>query len=67
MPPHPIDLVRMEAIFNSVLALPQGPERSRSLDDACGHDAELRRRVEALLASSASAATGSGSHRGCGP
>jgi hypothetical protein len=39
---------RIEAIFTAALARP-AEERAAYLDQACGGDAELRRRVEALL------------------
>ena len=46
-PPEPR---REEAIFDAVLALP--PEkRSAHLDQACGHDTQLRGRIELLLRS----------------
>jgi serine/threonine protein kinase len=39
-----------EAIFDAVLALPL-EKRSAYLDQACGHDTQLRRRIELLLRS----------------
>ncbi len=43
---------REETIFAAALALPPG-ERATCLDQACGGDAELRRRVEVLLSAHA--------------
>src|SRR5262245_34209871 len=39
-----------ESLFWSALALPSPEERARYLDRACGGDAQLRGRVEELLA-----------------
>jgi serine/threonine protein kinase/tetratricopeptide (TPR) repeat protein len=44
----PIDFQRVQAIFQAVAELPLA-ERTAVLDRECGGDAELRRRVEALL------------------
>src|SRR6516165_4035151 len=41
------------AIFTEALRLPEGPGRAAYLDRACGGDAGLRHRVEALLAARA--------------
>jgi serine/threonine protein kinase/tetratricopeptide (TPR) repeat protein len=43
------DLSREEAVFQAALELPEGEERAAYLESACGGDAQLRRRVEALL------------------
>src|SRR5579883_1623417 len=40
----------VKAIFTEALGLPEGAGRTAYLDKACGGDAGLRRRVEALLA-----------------
>jgi hypothetical protein len=40
---------REEAIFQAALELAEGKERAAYLEAACGVDAQLRRRVEALL------------------
>src|SRR5689334_6911534 len=53
----PVDLARVEAIFTEALARPTPAERAAYLDGACGEDAELRRRVEALLSSNQAAQT----------
>src|SRR5688500_5914252 len=45
----PVDPQRAEAAFLEATALPAG-ERGRLLDERCRGDAELRNRVEALLA-----------------
>ncbi len=45
----------VKAIFTEALRLPEGPERAAYLDRACGGDAGLRLRVEALLAAHARA------------
>ena len=45
---------REEQIFAGALAVPEG-ERQRFLDQACAGDAELRKRIEALLEAHASA------------
>ena len=45
----------VKAIFTEALKLPEGSERAAYLDRACGGDAGLRRRVEALLAAHARA------------
>jgi serine/threonine protein kinase/tetratricopeptide (TPR) repeat protein len=47
---------REENIFAGALAVPEG-EQPRFLDEACGGDAELRRRVEALLKAHGAAGT----------
>ncbi len=44
-------------IFSSALELQSPEERARYLDQACGHNRELRRRIEDLLASHAQAAS----------
>src|SRR4051794_20776883 len=44
------ELSRVETIFNDAMAIAAPAERSAFLDRACGDDAELRGRVEALLA-----------------
>src|SRR5262249_14575165 len=41
--------MRDEAIFAEALGKAPGPERQAFLDEACGGDAALRRRVEILL------------------
>ncbi len=46
--PQPSDRGREEAIFNAALALPR-EQRTGHLAQACGNDAALRQRVEALL------------------
>src|SRR2546421_7897567 len=46
----PSELPRLETIFNDAMEIAAPQERSAFLDRACGDDAELRRRVEALLA-----------------
>jgi non-specific serine/threonine protein kinase/serine/threonine-protein kinase len=43
------DLSHEEAVFQAALELPEGEERAAYLESACGGDAQLRRRVEALL------------------
>jgi serine/threonine protein kinase/WD40 repeat protein len=45
-----IDLTAVEAILFAALEKPSDQERSAFLDEACGHDAELRRYLERLLA-----------------
>jgi tetratricopeptide (TPR) repeat protein len=45
----------IKAIFTQALRLLEGAERSAYLDEACGNDDGLRRRVEALLAAYARA------------
>ncbi len=47
MPPH-----TTESIFHEALQRSQGPERDAYLDGACGNDAKLRDRVDALLRAS---------------
>src|SRR4051812_22844406 len=47
MPEQPSDL---EQIFTEAVARPTAAERRAYLDQACGADAALRRRVETLLA-----------------
>ena len=47
---------RLMTIFNEALDQPDAAAQAAYLDQACGEDAELRRRVEALLAA----------HRGAG-
>src|SRR5205823_12949771 len=44
------ELSRVETIFNQAMELPAPRERAAFLDRACGDDADLRQRVEALLA-----------------
>jgi serine/threonine protein kinase/tetratricopeptide (TPR) repeat protein len=51
----PADRASVEAIFDEARTKPAGAERSAFLDQACGNDPELRRRVERLLAAHASA------------
>src|SRR2546423_14817021 len=46
----PAELSRVETIFNQAMELPAPQERAAFLDGACGGDADLRQRVEALLA-----------------
>src|SRR5438067_13656840 len=46
----PAELSRVETIFNDALEIAAPQERAAFLDRACGDDADLRRRVEALLA-----------------
>jgi serine/threonine protein kinase len=46
----PVDNARMEEIFGEAVAIPAGRARAAYLDQACGGDAELRGRVEQLLA-----------------
>jgi serine/threonine protein kinase len=41
--------VNEESLFAAALEKPPGDERNRFLDQACGDDAELRRRIEILL------------------
>ena len=48
MPPDP---ARVKAIFLEAAGQPDGPARVAHLDRACGGDADLRARVEALLRS----------------
>src|SRR5687767_6909326 len=48
--PSSPDPARVEAIFTDALEVPPGDERSALLDRACAGDAELRGRVESLLA-----------------
>src|SRR5438067_570648 len=43
------ELSRVEMIFNDAVGIAAPEERAAFLDRACGDDAELRRRVEALL------------------
>jgi WD40 repeat protein/serine/threonine protein kinase len=45
-----IDFTAAEAIFHAALEKPVGPERAAYLNEACGSDAELRQRLEHLLA-----------------
>ena len=40
---------KLEDLFHAARALPEGPERERYLDEACGSDVGLRARLEALL------------------
>jgi serine/threonine protein kinase len=51
----PADPNRIAAIFTGALAQATPEERGAYLDEACGGDAELRRRVEALLQAHADA------------
>src|SRR3989442_2336031 len=44
------ELSRVETIFNQAMELPAPQERAAFLDRACGDDADLRQRVQALLA-----------------
>ena len=44
----PIDFQRIQSVFQGVAELPPA-ERAAVLEQQCGADAELRRRVEALL------------------
>jgi WD40 repeat protein/serine/threonine protein kinase len=44
----PIDIQRIQGVFQAVADLPTA-ERAAALERECGHDVELRRRVEALL------------------
>src|SRR6516164_3202758 len=44
----PIDFQRVQGVFQAVAELPTA-ERAAALERECGDDAELRRRVEALL------------------
>ena len=44
----PIDFQRVQGVFQAVAELPPA-ERAAALDWECAGDAELRRRVEALL------------------
>src|SRR5437879_4823077 len=46
----PSELPRLETIFNDAMEITAPGERAAFLARACGDDAELRRRVEALLA-----------------
>jgi serine/threonine protein kinase len=46
----PIDPDRVQAIFTAAAEQPTPADRAAVLDQACGRDLELRRRVEALLA-----------------
>jgi len=48
--PPLFDAARLEAIFTDALNVPPGDQRSALLDTACAGDAELRGRVETLLA-----------------
>ncbi len=41
---------RADTLFLEALALPPGAEREAFLNNACGNDAELRQRLEAMLA-----------------
>src|SRR5687767_1884613 len=45
----PIDAKRVKELFVAALNLPDDPARRVFLDEACGGDAELRRRLDALL------------------
>jgi serine/threonine protein kinase len=47
----PLDLAQVEAVFNGAMNKPTVAERAAYLDEACADDADLRQRVEALLAS----------------
>ncbi len=47
----PAELSRVEAVFNEAVSKSAPAERAAYLDQACGGDAELRERVERLLAS----------------
>ncbi len=40
---------QVDEVFDEALRRPAGPDRARCLDEACGGDLELRRRVERLL------------------
>src|SRR5262249_45473525 len=53
----PIDLGRLEAMFSEALSKPTPGERAAFLDHACGSDADLRDRIEALLKSHDDAGT----------
>src|SRR5258708_17858650 len=46
----PLDAQRAQAIFAAAIELTDVSERAALLDRECGGDAELRRRVELLLA-----------------
>src|SRR3954470_829454 len=48
--PPTFDAARLEAIFTEAICVPPGDERSALLDRSCAGDAELRRRIESLLA-----------------
>ena len=48
----------IEAIFSGALRRADPAERTAYLDEVCGDDAELRRRVEALLKARAEAGEG---------
>src|SRR5262245_44937850 len=45
-----IDLTAVESILFAALERPAGPERDAFLHQACGHDPDLQRQVERLLA-----------------
>ena len=44
-----VDPRRVKELFVAALDLPEGQDRQRFADDACGADAELRQRLELLL------------------
>jgi serine/threonine protein kinase/tetratricopeptide (TPR) repeat protein len=46
----PVDVARIEEIFGGAVTKTDAAERATYLDEACGGDAALRRRVEQLLA-----------------
>lgn len=47
----------LDEIFHAALERPQGPEREAYLEQACGMDADLRGRVDALLLAHQAAAS----------